>query len=153
MTGVDDGEQIARLLFYPQMIRDGVLEPSAFPMEELLASKGKNGSSVDRCDLLAGRDTLLHRKAHENANADGNRNPYGFCIGKTGQVRAITTGDVNPAQALEVWPDEITDNDPSKPWDHAHALIRKFDDAYTRANLRGARDRLSDVFSHCIVRF
>lgn len=92
------------------MIRGGVLEPSAFPMEELLASKGKNGSSVDRCDLLAGRDTLLRRKAHENANADGNRNPYGFCIGKTGQVRAITTGDVNPAQALEVWPDEITDN-------------------------------------------
>lgn len=147
-----DGEQIARLLFYPQMIRDGVLEPSAFPMDELLARKGKNGSSVDRCELLEDRDKMLCDKAHENANAAGGRAPYGFCLGKSEEIRAIEEEN-SSAQALEIFADEITDNDPPKPWDHAHALIRKFDSSYTRANLRGTRDQLSEIFSAYIVQF
>lgn len=152
MTGVADGEQIARLLFYPQMIRDGVLQPSAFPMDELLARRGKTGASVDRCQLLEDRDALLREKAQDNANAAGGRAPYGFCIGQAHEIRAITE-DQNAAQALDVWPDEIKDNNPPKPWDDAHALIRKFDDTYTRANLRGTRDRLSDIFSAFIIQF
>jgi len=154
LTGIDDSEQVARLLFGPQMIHDGTLTPSAFPMDELLAQKGKNGSSVDRCNLLDDRDRLLCQKAHENANVAGGRAPYGFCFGKTEQIRGITiAGDLNPTQALEIFPDEITDNDPPKPWDRAHALIRKFDDTYTRAKLRGVRDKLCGIFSVHIVKF
>lgn len=152
LSAVSDSELISRLLFYPQMIRNGVLEPSAFPMDELLAKRGKDGCSVDRCDLLEDRDHNLFDKAQENANAASGRAPFGFCVGKSEEIRAIREA-MKSLQALEIFEDEVTGNDPPKPWDQAHALIRKFDDSYTRSNLRGVRDRLSNIFSTYIVQF
>ncbi len=164
MTEIRDEEEIARLLFYPQMVRDGELTPSAFPLDELLTKKGKNGASVDRCDLLVDRDALLEQKSGEISNPDGGRKSFGFCVGLTAEVRAIetTVKEKEPEsgvetevkrQALDVWPDEITENDPPKQWDQAHALMKKFDENYTRAHLRGTRDDLVEIFSKQIITF
>ena len=158
MTNVSDGEQIARLLFDPQMIRDGDLLPSVFPMDELLTEKGKNGSSVDRCDYLKDKNSLLQKKAIEMSNSSKNRNPYGYCLGQVDRIRAIEieqsqANGTNPKQALDVWPAPITQNVHPKDWDTAHALLKKFDNSYTRAHLRGARDQLMKIFSNEIVRF
>ena len=152
MSNVGDDEQIARLLFYPQMIRDGELQPAAFPAEELAAEKGKNGSSVDRCDLLVDRDRILCDKAHEIENPTSKRELYGFCLCESKQIRAIKK-ETNFAQALEIFEDKIMGNDPPKPWDHAHALIRKFDASDTKAKIRGTRDKLCKIFSAHIVQF
>ncbi|KAA0909530.1 hypothetical protein FLO80_21100 [Aquicoccus porphyridii] len=146
---VDDEEQVARLLFYPQMIRNGELEPSAFPMDELLAKKGKNGSSLDRCHFLKDRDGLLRQKAEEKQNPAGKRSAFGFCVANVGKIRAISEAE-SEDPALQVLADRITENDPPEPWDDAHALMRKHRDDYTRANLRGIRDHLSKAFSELV---
>ena len=152
MSEVSDHEEIARLLFYPQMVRNGELEPSAFPMDELLAKNGKNGSSVDRCDLLKDKVAILKQKSKEISNPAAQRSPYGFCTARAEQIRAIPE-EKNSKQALDVFPDEIRDNDPPKPWDHAHALLRKHNNEYTRANLRGTRDHLTKIFSKNLTEF
>ena len=152
MTGVKDSEQIARLLFYPQMIKEDKLLPNVFPMNELLAKKGKNGLSVDRYDLLNDPSHLLYKKASKFANANKDRNLFGYCVGGIRQVRNITVYQ-SSAQALDVWPDAIKDNDPPDPWDNAHALLRKFDKSYTKAHLRGVRDKLIILFSKRIITF
>lgn len=134
------------------MVRDGILTPSAFPMDELLAKQGKSGASVDRCKLLPNPDTLLREKSQGISNPAGGRNPYGFSVAEAYNIRAIVV-DTTSAQALDIWPDEIRYNDPPKPWDDAHALIRKFDKEYTRAHLRGTRDHLTAIFSESITLF
>ena len=63
MPVVSDKEKIARLFFYPYMGEGKMLKPEAFPMDELLAKKDKNGSSVDRYDLLKEPENLLYKKA------------------------------------------------------------------------------------------
>ena len=93
MPVVKDKEKIARLLFYPMMVKNGVLTPAAFPMDELLAQKDKNGSSVDRYDLLNGPENLLYQKARKNANPNAGRNPFGFGLAYVRDVRSLKIGD------------------------------------------------------------
>ena len=50
-----------------------------------LLRKGKNGSSVDRCDYLKDKNSLLQKKAIEMPNSFKNRNPYGYCLGHTNE--------------------------------------------------------------------
>ena len=150
---VDDSEDIARLLLHPQMIKNGKPKPSVFPVDELLAKKGKNGSSVDRCRYLPDRDKLLKSKAEEIANPSANRNPYGFFVSTASDIRKIKF-DTESKQAFEIWPDKIVrDKGPSKPWDDAHALLRGFDNCSTPGKIRGVRDKLIGLFSQQIVRF
>ena len=139
------------------MICNGDLLPSVFPMDELLTKKGKNGSSVDRCDYLKDIDSLLQKKAIEMTNSSKNRNPFGYCLGQVDRIRAIETyqsqaSGTNPKQALDVWPAPITQNAHPKDWDTAHALLKRFDNSFTRGQLRGARDQLVKIFSNNIVR-
>ena len=139
------------------MICNGDLLPSVFPMDELLTKKGKNGSSVDRCDYLKDIDSLLQKKAIEMSNSSKNRNPFGYCLGQVDRIRAIETcqsqaSGTNPKQALDVWPAPITQNAHPKDWDTAHALLKRFDNSFTRGQLRGARDQLVKIFSNNIVR-
>ncbi len=150
---VDDSEEIARLLLYPQMIKDGKLKPSAFPVDELLAKEGKDGSSVDRCQLLPEIYCTLKDKAEEIANPHADRNPYGFSVAKASEIRNIPFNS-KLERAFEIWPDPIVrDKEPPKPWDDAHALIRGFDSSFTPGKIRGVRDKLIDLFSQQIVRF
>lgn len=126
---VDGSEELARLLLYPQMIKDGKLRPSAFPVDELLARKEKDGSSVDRCQLLSDIYRLLKDKAEEISSPDANRSPYGFFVANASGIRNIKI-DGKSEQAFEIWPDPIVrDKEPPKPWDDAHALIRGFEQA------------------------
>ena len=152
MSHVHDDETIARLIFYPHMIKDGKLQTFAFPMDELLAIKCKDGVSVDRYNLLSDPDHLLRQKAKKNANPTKGRTPYGFCLSTSKQIRAIKEKQGN-SQAFEIFQDEIKNNNPPEPWDRAHALIRKFDSTYTRAHLRGSRDYLLKIFSDRIEQF
>lgn len=155
MAQVTNEEHIARLLFHDQMVgsHDGRLTPLAFPMDELLCKKGKNGSSVDRCDLLEGdRDAVLLEKAKRIANPEKNRSTYGYCFARAGGIRAIPDAD-NSSQALEIIPDPLPASCSNSPWGKAHALLRKFDDNYTKANLRGVRGELIELFEKRIVMF
>lgn len=154
MTGIAEDEQVARLVFYPQMIGDnGCLTPAAFPTDELLAKQGKKGASVDRWRLLEDQDqapeALLCQKAQAMGKPDRGRAPHGFCVAQTGDIRAIRQQGCS-TQAFEICPDGIKGNNPPKPWDHAHALIRTIDAACTRGKIRGVRGRLSEIF--CPVR-
>ncbi|MCY4228381.1 MAG: hypothetical protein OXF20_11990 [Gammaproteobacteria bacterium] len=155
MPQVHDDEEVARLLFFPQMVdhSGGQLKQTVFPMDELLANKNKRGVSVDRCGMLKDYETLLHSKAHENANPEGGRHPYGYCLGKVKHIRSIKIEYDGAKQAFEIFSDPILDNNPSREWDHAHALIVRFSDIYTRGLLRGFRDRLIEVFSSSVKRF
>ncbi len=122
-------------------------------MQELPREKGKDECSVDRCDLLSDRNKLLKDKAFEIANPSGNREPFGYSVGKAVDIRSIKS-DVISAQAFEIQPAPITGtSENSKPWDMAHALIRKFDSNSTRSRLRGSRDKLTNLFSVSIMRF
>lgn len=152
---VQDDEEVARLLFSPQMLESysGQLKQTVFPMDELLADKNKRGASADRCGMLEDHDTLLQSKARENANPAGERTPYGYCVGKVEQIRLIKLEYNGLQQAFEIYPDPILDNDPPRKWDHAHALIVRFSDNYTRGLLRGVRDRLIEVFSPSVKPF
>lgn len=149
MVDVTDQEQIARLLFQAQMIEshDGKLTPMAFPTQELLCEKGKNGVSVDLCSLLGGdRDAVLFEKAKQIANPEKDRSMYGYCIASAGQIRSIREA-LGSAQALEIVPDPLHSNSSNKSWGDAHALLRKLDDNYTKANLRGVRGELMKILA------
>ncbi|MCY3674444.1 MAG: hypothetical protein OXH65_05620 [Paracoccaceae bacterium] len=152
MPVVKDKEKIARLLFYPMMVKNGVLTPAAFPMDELLAQKDKNGSSVDRYDLLNGPENLLYQKARKNANPNAGRNPFGFGLAYVRDVRSLKINSGSD-QALEIYPDALQDKQHPDPWDHAHALVRKYCDTYKRGRLRGVRDYLIELFSENIHEF
>ncbi len=155
MTQVHNDEEVARLLFFPQMVDsfNGQLRQTVFPMDELLAIKNKRGASVDRCAMLKNYETLLRIKAHENANPEGDRHPYGYCLGKVRHIRSIKIEYDGSKQAFEIFSDPIADNNPPREWDHAHALIVRFSDTYTRGLLRGFRDYLIEVFSSSVKRF
>jgi len=109
--------------------------------------------SVDRCGMLKHYETLLYNKAQENANPAGERFPYGYCVGRVEQIRSIQVECEGPQQAFEIYPDPILDNDPPREWDHAHALIVRFSDKYTRSLVRGVRDRLVEVFLPSVKQF
>ncbi|MCY4152157.1 MAG: hypothetical protein OXE94_07980 [Aestuariivita sp.] len=130
---------------------DGQLSSAAFPTEELLAVKGKTGASVDRCGLLEDPKRLLCQKVEEGANPAVGRNPWGYCTGEVGKIRSIGIAGNGSRQALKICPDPVVGNSNPKPWDQAHALILKFDNAYTRSQIRGVRDQLIEAFS-CKVR-
>ncbi len=153
LNRVDDSEEIARLLLYPQMFKEGKPAPSVFPVDELLAARGKNGASVDRCRFLSDKDGQLRAKAEEIANPNAGRNPYGYFFTKAGKVRSIKLDKVS-GQAFEILPDEIVrDNGLPKSWDAAHALVRRFDSNCSRGQIRGVRDKLIGLFEKHIVRF
>lgn len=152
MLVVKDKEKIARLLFYPDMVEGKKLKDNAFPMDELLAKKDKNGSSVDRYDLLKDPENLLYQKAKKYANPNAGRNPFGFGLAYAREVRRITINSGSD-QAFEVLPDPSQNNKHPEPWDHAHALIRKYCNTYTRGRLRGVRDHLIELFSENIQEF
>ncbi len=149
---VDNSELVARLLFYPQMVKERSLKASAFPMDELLERGKKTGASVDRCIFLKNHESLLRQKAFENSNSSSGRIPFGFCLGQVGMIRELKE-NVNFEQAFEIYPDKIIDNNPPKPWDSAHALIKKYKHNYTRANLRGVRDKLCVLFEKKLFQF
>jgi len=137
LTPVDDGEQVARLLFCPQMVHaDGRLSSAVFPTEELLALRDKKGASVDRCGLLEDSERLLRQKAEEMTNPTAGRNPWGYCIGEVRKIRSIGMAGNGSPQAFKICPDPVVDNSNPKPWDSVHALILKYDSAYTRSQIR-----------------
>lgn len=149
---MDDGEQVARLLFCPMTVcADGQIAPAAFPVEELLAQKSKTGVSVDRCGLLRDPKEALRLKGEEMDNPAARRNPWGYCIGEARRIRSIELAGNGRQQAFRICPDKVVDRNNPKPWHPAHALILRFNDAVTRAQLRGVRDKLIQAFS-CTVR-
>jgi len=149
---IDDDEQVARLLFCPQMVcADGRLNPAAFPIQELLALNNKGGASVDRCKLLTDSKVLLRQKVEEMANPAAGRNPWGYCTGKVTEIRAIRTADKGSPQVFKICPDPVVNKGYPKQWDSAHALILTFDSTHTRSQIRGFRDQLIKAFS-CKVR-
>ncbi|MCY4207288.1 MAG: hypothetical protein OXD29_04970 [Roseovarius sp.] len=153
MAHVNDHEQVARLLFYPQMVyADGTPKPNIFPTDELTALNGKNGVSVDRCELLGDPARLLRQKADEMANPAAERIPWGYCIGKAEQIRLIAIADNESQQAFKICPDAVASARTPRPWDLAHAIVVKFDNSCTRAQMRGVRDKLMQAFS-CKTKF
>lgn len=153
MCDVDDNERIARIIFVPYMMRDGALCDTAFPMDELLKVK-KDGCSVDRCDLLNDHEKLLRDKASKYENPEKGRTSYGFAAAKASEIRALQIDNAGVSvQALEISADPINDGLPHDPWNHAHALLHKHDESYTRGQLRGMRDKLKALFSSDIVAF
>lgn len=153
MSEVEDNERIARIIFIPYMMRDGALCDAAFPMDELLKYK-KDGCSVDRCDLLKNHVMLLRDKASKYENPEKGRSSYGFATAKASEIRALQIDNAGvSAQALDISADPKNDGSPPDPWNHAHALLHKYDESYTRGQLRGMRDKLKALFSSDIVVF
>lgn len=154
MANVNDDERIARIIYYPQMIEGETLRENAFPTDELIKKKNKDGCSVDRCNLMDDHDRLLREKAIKNSNPGADRSPYGYCIATAGRIRGLKVLYAQePAQALDVFPDPINAEGERNPWDHAHALLCKKNENYTRSQIRGMRDQLVALFSEEIVRF
>lgn len=154
MTNINDDERIARIIYYPQMIEGATLKENAFPTDELIKKKNKNGCSVDRCDLMDDHDRLLREKAIKYANPGADRSPYGYCIATARRIRELKIQNTkDSAQALDVFPDPINKEGEQNPWDHAHALLHKKNENYTRSHIRGMRDHLVALFSEEIVQF
>lgn len=130
---------------------DGKIMKNAFPTDELLALKCKKGVSVDRCNLLKDPEKILHQKAKEIANPKANRKHWGYCIGKVKQIKSIVGN--KSQQVFKISPDPISDENNPKPWHLSHTIIVVSDPSCTRADLRGYRDKLTQVFSSKIVDF
>ena len=148
---VADEEEVARLLYYPQMInKKGELQDFAFPMNDLMEAKGRS-ISVDRCWLM-GKDfhQMLERKAEQFARSDRNRAKHGYCLAVVKRIRSIL-GTSNE-QLFEVRADAIVQAN-SNLWDHAHAKIVRANPCHTKGYLRGYRDKLSTLFSQDFRRF
>ena len=150
-NAVADEEEIARLLFYPQMVnQQDELKKSAFSMEELM-EEGGHSLSVDRCRLM-GKDfhRALGRKAGQFASADKGRAKHGYCLAVVKRIRSIR--GASNEQLFEVQADAIVQARPD-PWDQAHAKIVSASPSHTKGYLRGYRDKLCGLFSAEIRRF
>lgn len=148
---VCNAEDIARLLFFAQMIDDdGKITNAAFSTEELVEQNGRS-VSVDRCWLLGeGYYHILKLKAAVLANDEKNRAKYGYATAMASDIRAIIGSDGCPV--FDVFPDEIVQPAPD-PWDCAHAKLVRARKGLTKGYVRGYRDKLQDLFSKNITLF
>ena len=144
-------EEVARLLFYRQMINEkGEIQNAAFPMDDIVQENGRS-LSVDRCGLLGkSPHRLLERKADKFAKAGSNRSKHGYCLAIAGQVRSLQGQDNE--QLFEIVPDPVAQPNPA-PWDRAHAKLVSADPSSRKAYLRGYRDKLIAVFSNNVRLF
>lgn len=142
-------EEVVRLLFSDRMIGDaGVLTVQAFPIDELIESNGKS-VSVDRTSLLT--PGMIEDKLVTYENPERGRERWGWCAASVSSIIQIVDQKDN-TPVFDVREDQILNNFPPNPWDHAHAKIVRAHAGMTKGFIRGYRDKLLDVFQGGVKR-
>ena len=146
---VDDNENIARLLFADDMVKNstGLLTSASFPTEELMEKHDRDGKpksvSVDRCEMISPLRSTLEEKAKVIEKPEKDRARWGFAISEVSAIREIISSDQK--QVYEVFPDPLKDGQFPK-WEHAHAKLVRALPSHTRGLVRGSRDKLIELF-------
>lgn len=143
MCVLPDNEIVIRLLFSDRMVvENGRLTSEAFPVDELMESNGKS-VSIDRCHLM--NPDWIQSKLITYEKPEKGRARWGASYSAVSNVLDIQ--DEAKRSVFCVCADEIIDNFPPNPWDHAHAKIVSAQPEKGKGFIRGFRDKLIDAFS------
>lgn len=143
---VDNSEEVARVLFDPDMVDSaGNLTARAFPTDELVRKNGKT-VSVNRSSKFDDSHAEIKRRAAVMENPEKGRSAWGYRLGLVESVRQIRDSE-NQQRIFQVYCDPVEFDGKI---DVFHASITKASEGYTRGYVRGFRDHLATAFNKSI---